>query len=71
MQISTLFEDFIVDTIALRHKMYKLLSVFANKNIVKVMHGASHSDLLWLQKDFNIYLVNLFDTYDAAVKLAF
>ena len=48
MQISTLFEDYIVDTIALRHKMHKLLSVFANKDIVKIMHGASHSDLLWL-----------------------
>ncbi len=27
----------------------------------QVLHGADH-DVLWLQRDFNLYLVNLFDT---------
>lgn len=30
----------------------------------QVFHGAE-SDIVWLQKDFDIYVVNLFDTYHA------
>jgi exosome complex exonuclease RRP6 len=35
--------------------------VFTAPRIVKVFHGAD-SDVLWLQRDFGLYLVNLFDT---------
>ncbi|KAL8144644.1 hypothetical protein AgCh_003001 [Apium graveolens] len=38
-----------------------LRPVFANSSICKVFHGADN-DVLWLQKDFHIYVVNLFDT---------
>ena len=48
--------------------MYKLNEIFADPNIVKVFHG-SRNDMLWLQRDFGVYVVNLFDTFFAAKKL--
>jgi exosome complex exonuclease RRP6 len=65
MQISTRREDFIVDTLALRRSMHVLNSSFTNPAIVKVIHG-SDGDILWLQRDFGLYIVNLFDTGQAA-----
>merc|ERR1712238_38247 len=54
--------DFLIDTLALRFHMNKYLApIFANPNIVKVLHG-SNSVIGWLQRDFGIYVVNLFDT---------
>ena len=50
--------------------MQLLLEVFANPGIVKVLHGAD-SDVLWLQRDFGLYIVNMFDTGQAARKLMF
>lgn len=38
-----------------------LRPAFADPGICKVFHGAD-SDVLWLQRDFHIYTVNLFDT---------
>ena len=32
---------------------------------VQVLHGCS-SDVLWLQRDFGVYLVNVFDTGEAS-----
>jgi ribonuclease D len=32
---------------------------------VQVFHGAD-SDVVWLQQDFNVYVVNLFDTFHAS-----
>jgi ribonuclease D len=67
---SDLRRDLIVDTLALRkHMGGTLLPLFANPQIVKVMHGAD-SDIQWLQRDFGLYLVNLFDTHQAAITLA-
>nr|CAG8525790.1 2048_t:CDS:10 [Entrophospora candida] len=68
MQISTRDEDFIVDTLALRSELQILNRSFTNPDIVKIFHG-SDLDVLWLQKDFAIYIVNLFDTYHASVLL--
>ncbi|KAI4902787.1 hypothetical protein NFI96_011162 [Prochilodus magdalenae] len=65
MQISTREEDFIIDTLELRSEMYILNESFTDPSIVKVFHGAD-SDVEWLQKDFGVYVVNMFDTHHAA-----
>ncbi|NXF31030.1 EXOSX protein, partial [Nyctibius bracteatus] len=65
MQISTRTEDFIIDTLELRSNMNILNETFTDPAIVKVLHGAD-SDVEWLQKDFGLYLVNVFDTHQAA-----
>ncbi|TDL23207.1 hypothetical protein BD410DRAFT_173443 [Rickenella mellea] len=70
MQISTRQEDFVVDTLALREDLEDLNEVFTDPRIVKVFHGAE-SDIVWLQQDFNLYVVNLFDTYHASKVLDF
>nr|CAD7201924.1 unnamed protein product [Timema douglasi] len=44
--------------------------VFINHAVVKVFHGADH-DVEWLQRDLSVYLVNLFDTHQAAKALDF
>jgi exosome complex exonuclease RRP6 len=38
---------------------------FLTHNIHQIFHGAA-SDIVWLQQDFNLYIVNLFDTYHAS-----
>ncbi|KAK9856803.1 hypothetical protein WJX84_004010 [Apatococcus fuscideae] len=66
MQMSTREEDIIIDTLALRaHVGPTLGPMFANPQVVKVLHG-SDSDIHWLQRDFGIYIANLFDTGQAA-----
>uniref|UniRef100_A0A3B4TS64 Exosome complex component 10 n=1 Tax=Seriola dumerili TaxID=41447 RepID=A0A3B4TS64_SERDU len=65
MQISTREEDFIIDTLELRSEMYILNESFTDPTIVKVFHGAD-SDMEWLQRDFGLYVVNLFDTHQAS-----
>ncbi|CAN1246114.1 Protein RRP6-like 2 [Linum grandiflorum] len=66
MQISTRTEDFIVDTLKLRiHVGPYLREVFKDPTKKKVLHGAN-SDILWLQKDFGIYVCNMFDTGQAS-----
>ncbi|KRY10330.1 Exosome component 10 [Trichinella patagoniensis] len=64
LQISTRDTDYIVDPFPIWHEMYILNEPFVDPNIVKVMHGSSQ-DIQWLQRDFGIYVVNLFDTYHA------
>ena len=55
-----------VDTIALQKSLGDALrSVFDNPNIVKILHGAD-SDVEWLQRDFGLYIVNMFDTGQAS-----
>lgn len=65
MQLSTRSEDYIIDTLALRKSMHILNTSFTNPKIVKVIHG-SDFDILWLQRDFGLYVVNLFDTGQAS-----
>ncbi|KAJ4976897.1 hypothetical protein NE237_002003 [Protea cynaroides] len=69
MQISTQKEDYLVDTIALHDSMGILRPVFSDPAICKVFHGADN-DVLWLQRDFHIYVVNLFDTAKACEVLS-
>ncbi|KAM1767670.1 hypothetical protein ACFX12_045734 [Malus domestica] len=69
IQISTEKEDYLVDTIALHDCISLLRPVFADASICKVFHGAD-SDVLWLQRDFHIYVVNMFDTAKACEVLS-
>ncbi|KXS14398.1 hypothetical protein M427DRAFT_99672, partial [Gonapodya prolifera JEL478] len=68
LQLSTPTEDFIVDTLALRHELRDLNVVFTDPKILKargfIFHSAT-SDLPWMQRDFSLYCVGIFDTYDA------
>ncbi|KAF8496091.1 hypothetical protein JB92DRAFT_2991336 [Gautieria morchelliformis] len=58
MHISTRTQDWIVDCLdEIREKL-------EYPAIVKVFHVAER-DIVWLQQDFNLYVVNLFDTYHA------
>jgi len=70
MQLSTREEDFVVDLLAVRDDVPALLDVFVNPAIIKVFHGAE-SDIVWLQQDFGLYIVNLFDTFHASKVLEF
>ena len=65
MQISTRYKDYIIDTIKLRNKLHVLNELFTDPTLLKVFHGAD-SDIEWLQKDFGIYIVNMFDTGQAS-----
>ncbi|XP_035205235.1 exosome component 10-like, partial [Stegodyphus dumicola] len=70
MQISTREKDYVIDVLELRGELHILNEVFTNPKIVKVFHGAD-MDILWLQRDFGLYVVNLFDTGQAARVLHF
>ncbi|CCJ31212.1 unnamed protein product, partial [Pneumocystis jirovecii] len=70
MQISTRNIDWIIDTLELREELEILNEVFTDPNIMKVLHGAS-MDIIWLQRDFGLYIVGLFDTYHATRILGF
>ncbi|KAG0200226.1 exosome nuclease subunit [Mortierella sp. GBA30] len=70
MQISTRDQDYVIDTLELRGSLHLLNHSFTDPNIVKVLHGAE-SDIIWLQRDFGVYIVNLFDTYHATKLLEF
>ncbi|KAI0862164.1 ribonuclease H-like domain-containing protein [Xylaria cubensis] len=71
MQISTREKDWIVDTLQpWRHKLEVLNEVFADPSIVKVLHGA-YMDIVWLQRDCGLYIVGLFDTFEAACALQY
>ncbi|XP_061343308.1 protein RRP6-like 2 isoform X2 [Gastrolobium bilobum] len=66
MQISTRTEDFVVDTLKLHvHIGPYLREVFKDPTKKKVMHGANR-DIVWLQRDFGIYVCNMFDTGQAS-----
>ena len=65
MQISTRDQDYAIDTLLLRDDLHVLNEAFTNPNIVKVFHGAD-MDIQWLQRDFGVYVVSLFDTYHAS-----
>ncbi|CAH2046625.1 unnamed protein product [Thlaspi arvense] len=66
MQISTRTEDYVVDTFKLwNHIGTYLRDIFKDPKTKKVMHGADR-DIIWLQRDFGIYVCNLFDTGQAS-----
>ncbi|RLU22965.1 hypothetical protein DMN91_005243 [Ooceraea biroi] len=68
MQISTEHTDYLIDTLTLRSELHQLNEIFTKPTILKVFHGAD-MDILWLQRDLSLYIVNMFDTHQAAVQL--
>uniref|UniRef100_A0A915IDH0 Exosome complex component 10 homolog n=1 Tax=Romanomermis culicivorax TaxID=13658 RepID=A0A915IDH0_ROMCU len=64
MQVSVDNADYVVDTLKLWPHMHILNDPFTDPKILKVFHGA-YSDVEWLQRDFGIYVVNMFDTGQA------
>ncbi|KAJ2864499.1 exosome nuclease subunit [Coemansia aciculifera] len=65
IQLSSRTQDFVIDALALRDSLHQLNAVTADPQIIKVFHGAE-SDIVWLQRDFGVYVVGLFDTYHAS-----
>lgn len=70
IQISTKDTDYLIDTLSLRHELYQLNEIFTKPAILKIFHGAD-KDIEWLQRDLNVYIVNMFDTYRAAKVLEY
>ncbi|PPR05868.1 hypothetical protein CVT24_006622 [Panaeolus cyanescens] len=70
MQLSDRKNDWIVDLLAVRDEVQAINEVFTDPTVVKVFHGAD-SDVVWLQQDFSVYIVNLFDTFHASKLLEF
>ncbi|CAL8095562.1 unnamed protein product [Orchesella dallaii] len=65
IQISTRDKDYVIDGLSLRDDLYHLNEILADPKVLKVFHGSSN-DIEWLQRDFGLYVVNMFDTYIAA-----
>ncbi|CAG9467820.1 unnamed protein product [Pedinophyceae sp. YPF-701] len=66
IQASSRTRDFVIDALVLRHAIPSALGpVFEDPKIVKVLHEA-REDVSWLQRDFGIWIVTLFDTAVAA-----
>jgi len=67
IQLSDGVHDFIVDTLCIPPSAITthLKPILENKDMLKIVHGG-RADIMWLQRDFEIYLVNIFDTEKAA-----
>ncbi|GMI12999.1 hypothetical protein TrLO_g11085 [Triparma laevis f. longispina] len=64
-------ECFILDVLPLFDEIGELLNPsFSNPEVLKICHGG-FNDVLWLQRDFGVYVVGLFDTYLAVKELEF
>ncbi|PHJ21994.1 exosome component [Cystoisospora suis] len=69
IQMSTREKDYLIDPFPLFEHLHLLNEITANPRILKIFHGAD-SDIIWLQRDFSVYVVNMFDTCIAARTLA-
>ena len=65
-------ENYLIDTLKLSATSLNrvLQGPLGNPKIVKLLHGAD-SDIGWLQRDFGLYIVHLWDTGRAARQLKF
>ncbi|XP_047524423.1 exosome component 10 [Pieris napi] len=70
VQISIANQDFVIDALKLREHLHLLNESFTNPKKLKVFHGACN-DIRWLQRDFGVYVVGMFDTYEASLVLNF
>lgn len=72
LQLSTnLGNDYVVDVLApnVWDLVSELQPIFSNPKIIKIGHGISGIDVPSLHRDFGIFVVNVFDTMEAASKL--
>ena len=58
--ISTRYTDYIIDALKLRSELEVLNEVLTEPTILKVLYNAD-SDIVKLQRDFSLYIVNMFD----------
>ena len=67
IQVSSRDCDYIIDPLvpAVRSRVCDLNRITTDPAIVKVLHGCD-KDVMWLQRDFGVYLVNVFDSGQAA-----
>jgi ribonuclease D len=65
IQLSTRDKDFLIDPFTIFKSLHKLNIFTTDPKIKKVLHGAD-MDIQWLQRDFGVYIVNMFDTGQAA-----
>ena len=73
VQISTKARDYVIDVLnpAVRADFKNRLgAIFEDPGKTKILHGADY-DVKWLQRDFGVYVVNMFDTGQAARVLQF
>lgn len=70
IQISTREKDYVIDALTLWRELEALNEIFTNPKVLKVFHGSA-CDIEWLQRDFGVYVVGLFDTYLAMKQLNF
>ena len=67
IQISTRTVDYVIDAIVLHDDIGEILGpIFSDENILKVFHSCEGLDIPALHRDFEIYVVNVFDTQLAA-----
>jgi ribonuclease D len=69
IQISSLSENYILDAFLLREKIGRAKKLFENNEILKIFHGGEN-DLKWLKTDFNINVMNLYDTNRAEMVIS-
>jgi ribonuclease D len=64
---SNLGKDYVIDTLApgVWDNIHLLQPLFGDSNVVKIGHGIS-GDVQSLHRDFGIFVVNVFDTYEAS-----
>ncbi|GAA5940043.1 exosome nuclease subunit RRP6 [Sporobolomyces koalae] len=72
IQLSTRKKDYVIDAInpGVREHLEDLNEFLTDPTWIKVLHGAN-SDIVWLQRDFGLYIVGLFDTYHATHVLGY
>ncbi|KAH0573604.1 Exosome 3'-5' exoribonuclease complex, subunit Rrp6p [Spironucleus salmonicida] len=58
-------DDYIFDLLAYQD-FTPLRKLFSNPYSLKIIHGCSN-DIYWLQRDFRVFLVNVFDTAELAI----
>jgi ribonuclease D len=65
---SNLGREYVIDTLAdgVWGEVGKLAPIFADPSVVKVGHSIGGLDARCLHRDFGIFIVNVFDTYEAS-----